>query len=949
MTQLLQTTLIISLSLIFYRTLLEKETHYQLNRWVLLSCMILAFVLPQIPYKIPVTVGFLAPQNIQLPFPEKEIQYTPQWESVDLSGEESHYERETEVLSPADLAEIQRTPQQSEISLFLQNLSLKDGLIYIYILGVIAMSLHFLIQLASLIHQIKIHPKNKEGKYILVELLQGKASYSFFNFIFINSQPLDDSTYQQILSHERIHVDQKHSWDILLSEVLLISQWFNPFAWLFKKKVKQNLEYLTDDLMVRQGTDITDYQFSLLRVSAPDLSGQLVLNYSQSLLKKRILMMNTKKSPLSTIWKYLLLLPLLALSSLILVAEKAPEIPQEKVSSLLEQAPQEIATQTPETIESDVTDIAEEKGRENPVDISAAIIYTGVNEISGSWEGKLSDSELCLRIFRSLSDEDWNWVNFDCFEASEFSPEVSSSSTSFSLNRKAGSLNFTGSFSGKKGEGDFEFKGSESYQSELKSKGIKTIPEDLLFRLFFKKSHDRYIENLIALQDLGLDEKTLQVLMVDGVKAGLVKEYQDAGLSVSEHLRFVRSRVKASLIKSYQDAGLDVNDHKHFVNSRVKPDLLISYKNEGLDLEEHKGFINSRVKPDLLANYKKAGFDLEEYKMYIHSRVKPELLKEYQDAGLDVKEYDSYINSRVKPALLTSYKEAGFDPSEYTTYIHSRVKPSLLKSYQEAGLDIHEHDSYIQSRVKPEILKEYQDAGYDLEAYKTYIHSRVKPSLLKSYEEQGLDIDAHKNYIHSRVKPELIKAYKDAGFSPDEYGNFIQSRVKPSILTAYKNHGFDLESHKNYIHSRVKPELLKSYRDAGLDLDEHKNYIHSRVDPAMLTAYKEAGFDLKTYNKYIHSRVKPSFLKAYKEEGLDIKKYDRFVQSRVSAEFLKSYIDAGYEPKDHEKYIHMRIKASFLKRYEAEGLDIDEHEDFILERVAPEKVKKYREAQKNKN
>ena len=317
-TQLIQASAIIMIALLFYRLLLEKETHYKLNRWVLISCMLAAIFLPQIQFEMSV------PQEISLPFPLTEsnsLEVAPQFV---LPAEEAE---DWTTIEPASLPEQTILPVEAESAVwnFLASYSWEEYALLIYVLGVAFMFARFLVQIFSLIHHIQILPKNKDGKYIIVQLHRGKASYSFFNFIFINPQPLDHSTYQQILSHERIHVDQRHSIDILFSEFLVIFQWFNPFAWIYKKKIKQNLEYLTDDEMVKQGTDKTAYQFSLLRVSAPGASSQLVLNYSQSLLKKRILMMNTKKSSLLSVWKYAFLLPLLALSSIVLVAERAPE------------------------------------------------------------------------------------------------------------------------------------------------------------------------------------------------------------------------------------------------------------------------------------------------------------------------------------------------------------------------------------------------------------------------------------------------------------------------------------------------------------------------------------------------------------------------------------------------------------------------------------------------
>ncbi len=911
-TSLLQSALIISIVLVFYRVFLEKETHYQINRWILLGCMVLAFLLPHIPLKITIPIPIVPVQTkleaskaeFASPLSEEAIADTPALSEFPL--EES---------APAIPAR-----KASAISIFISKLSPTDIILYLYLAGVFCMFTHFLVQIISLVQQIHLHPKSKEGKYILVELHEGKASYSFFNFIFINPKPLDSATYQQVLSHERIHVDQNHSLDILLSQVLLIIQWFNPFAWLYKKKVKQNLEYLTDDLMVKQGTDITDYQFSLLRVSAPDTSGHLVLNYSQSLLKKRIKMMNTQKSSLLSTWKYVFLLPLLALSSFVLIAEQVPKASPE----LLEPLPQQVLTEEPSpeapSLDPESLLTAPFATETEEISLFSSLQMTQTEEISGTWEAKIKEDELCLRVIRSISEEDWNWMNYDCYAFSDFSPKVSDQSSEFSMKRKAGTITFTGSFNKTKGEGKFQFQGSDAYRKELSEKGIKNASEDLLFRLFFVRNQAKYVANLVDLQALDLEEETLQTLMVDGVKAKLVQGYQEEGLSVKDHVSFVRSRVPANLIKAYTDAGLDLEDNKHFIHSRVKPDLLKSYTDAGLDLDLHKDFVNSRVKPSLLMAYKAAGFDLEAHKTYIHSRVKPEILSDYKEAGFDLEEYKDFINSRVKPELLIAYKDAGLSLESHKPYIHSRIQPKILTAYRTAGFDLEEYQGFIQSRVKPELLTEYKQAGLSLETHKSYIHSRVKPDILKEYKAMGYDLEEHKSYIHSRVSPKTLKAYEEAGLELEEYKSFIQSRVKPDMLIAYK--------------------------EAGLDIEEHKKYIHSRVSADLLNSYKEAGLDLKEYDSYIHSRLKPDFLTAYKTAGLDLQKYKKFIHSRVSADFLNSYIKQGFDPMEYSAFIHRRIKADLLTEYKDAGLDIEEHKDFILDRVDPEKVKKYRDAQK---
>ncbi|MEM6803556.1 MAG: M56 family metallopeptidase [Bacteroidota bacterium] len=880
-TILAQSSLIILGILLIYHFLLEKETHYALNRWILFSSMLLAFILPQLELNVSI------PYEVSQYFMEKHEARV--LTSAPRSIGDSFSETQEAEIQPHVYTEIQETSEDSTAQLN-PLFTWQNFLMGIYLLGAFFMLARFILNLLSLLHHIQILPKEKLGKYTLLKLQHGQGSYSFFNYLFINSQKLDHSTLSQVLSHEGIHADQKHSIDILLSELLIIVLWFNPFAWMYKKKVKQNLEYLTDELMLQRGADKTAYQFSLLRVSASGLASQLVLNYSQSLLKKRILMMNTKKSSFLSSWKYASLLPLLITSSIVLVAEKAPEVRLPEVDQQILPAAEEIKT--------------EESPKKEGLVVEKAIIpfhfpshTVEVNSIEGRWEAKIKEEEVCMRIIRSFSDKEWNWMTFDCYEKEDFSPAVTPSSTSFNMERKAGKIAFQGSFIEMKGEGDFSFTGNEAYRQDLIGKGIKNVSENLLFRIFSTRNEEKFVSNIIALNKLDLDDQSLESLMVDGVKAELVQGYMEEGVSVSGNLAFLRSRVKAKLLKSYMDADLDLEEHRTFINSRVKSDLLIAYKEAGYELDEQKHFINSRVKPSIL--------------------------KEYEEAGLDLEENRQLINSR--------------------------IKASMISEYQEAGLDLEEHMAYLQSRVKPSLLIAYKEADLDLEKNKSFIQSRVKPELLLAYKELGLDPEEHKNYIHSRVKPTLLKAYEDADLDLGEYKAFIQSRVKPELLIGYKEAGLDLEENKSFIYARVKPSLLASYQEAGLDVHTYKSFIHSRVDASLLTSYQEAGLDLETHKKFIHSRVKASMLKKYQDAGYDLDTYRKYIQSRVSADFLKEYTKAGFDPLEYEAYVHNRIRPQLLKEYREAGLDIEEHKDFIMDRVSADKVLKYREAQKKKN
>ena len=960
---ILHTSLLIAAIWVFYKLLLEKETHYRWNRWILLGSMAVVIALPFVTL----------PQGWSLQIvPNEKNENADVYEDIpDLKAEDIQImDMEIPDISGADLAfmdegaEIEITEAElfEEIPLpaeekalhplisWFRHFSFGQWLFAIYLAGVAVLLARLLIQIVSLIRQIEYLPSKRDGKYTLVISMEGTESYSFFNYIFINPFQFDQETYQQVLSHEKIHADQKHSLDIMLAEFLVILQWFNPFAWTFRKTLRQNLEYLTDDEMVRTGADLQSYQMSLVQMAVPSVNYGIVANYSQSLLKKRILMMNTQKSSLFAGWKYLFLIPLLSLSVLLLNAEKSAEaMSLDQVPGTILEADQmpQILPQTelseteltypeldhpelgqPELIypelqqpeldhpelsypelqqaELDHSELSDPEDFERTESNRARAISSMISmttmaqltaeDIAGNWEAMAKDAELCLRLVRSLGENEWNWMHHDCYAYSAFEPRDVTSASQFKMTRKAGSIVFTGAFNQQKGEGKFVFEESQAYRNELSRKGVKDISSMLLFDLFFVKNEASYIDNLVELSKLNLKGETRRKLM--------------------------HSRVKAELVKAYQDEGLSIDDNLNFIYSHVKPETLKKYQAAGLDLEENKNFVYSHVNPELLKSYKEAGLDLETNKNFIYSHVKPETLKKYEAAGLDLEENKNFVYSHVSPELLKSYKEAGLDLEANKNFIHSHIKPETLKKYEAAGLDLEENKNFVYSHVSPELLKSYKAAGLDLEANKNFIHSHVKPETLQKYQAAGLDLEENKNFVYSHVNPELLKSYKAAGL--------------------------DLEANKNFIHSHVKPETLKKYTDAGLDLEENKNFVYSHVSPELLKSYKTAGLDLEANKNFIYSHINPETLKKYKEMGLDLEEHKNLIYSHASPEALKAYLDAGYDLKKYEKFIHMHIRADFLKKYEDAGLDLEEHMEFILKRVDPEKIKEYLQ-QKEKN
>ena len=178
------------------------------------------------------------------------------------------------------------------------------ALVYIFWIGVSAMTIRFCIQLFSL---WKIHRLSRPGKIddITVQLLQQPVNpFSFFSHIYINPSLHQPEELPAILHHEKVHVRQWHTADALLGEVNNIFYWFNPGAWLMKTAIRENLEFITDRYLLRQGVDKTSYQYNLIKVSGIPYATAIANNFNFSHLKKRIIMMNSKKSSRYQLLRY---------------------------------------------------------------------------------------------------------------------------------------------------------------------------------------------------------------------------------------------------------------------------------------------------------------------------------------------------------------------------------------------------------------------------------------------------------------------------------------------------------------------------------------------------------------------------------------------------------------------------------------------------------------------
>lgn len=193
-----------------------------------------------------------------------------------------------------------------------QSMLWKTENVLLVVMAIISLILavRFLVQLFSI---AKLKGNNDSvdlGGCRIVKLKDKEIKpFSFFKWIFISSAQNSRSELNEIIAHEQIHAKQFHSIDVLLSELFCICFWWNPFAWLLKREIKINLEYLADQGVLNEGFDSRAYQYLLLQTSTENTGISFINHFNVSQLKKRITMMNKQKSSLMMSVKYLLIIP----------------------------------------------------------------------------------------------------------------------------------------------------------------------------------------------------------------------------------------------------------------------------------------------------------------------------------------------------------------------------------------------------------------------------------------------------------------------------------------------------------------------------------------------------------------------------------------------------------------------------------------------------------------
>ena len=272
-----------------YHFLLRKETFFTANRWFLVAGLLTSVILPLVVFT---TIVWVEPNPE--PF---------DWSKMPVRA----------------VAEEDNTERYIYFSLAL-----------LYTVGVLGLLTKFGFDFYSLRKLFKGQTSDKQVNFNFIDSRENIAPFSFFKTIVYNSALYNASELQNILEHEKVHSEQYHSVDVLLSRLFCILFWFNPVVWLYKKAIIQNLEFIADSVALKRITDKKAYQITLLKITTQEQCVALANPFYQSLIKKRIVMLNKNQSHKRNSWKYATVVPALIGFTIlfqveVVAQEKAPK------------------------------------------------------------------------------------------------------------------------------------------------------------------------------------------------------------------------------------------------------------------------------------------------------------------------------------------------------------------------------------------------------------------------------------------------------------------------------------------------------------------------------------------------------------------------------------------------------------------------------------------------
>ncbi len=305
---ILKSSVCLALFYLFYRLLLSKETFHRFNRVALLGILFLSLLIPL----LEVTTA----QPTEMAHTMLTLEQ--------LLAMVDFYSQDTVAVAPVEVKEITLSGIQITLVIYLA------GIVFFACRNIYSLIRLFLLLRSGrkeIFHSgIRLIIHNKEI-----------APFSWMKYIVISEADLEENG-REILIHETAHISNHHSVDLLVADLCIFFQWFNPASWLLKQELQNIHEYEADETVIKEGVDAKQYQLLLIKKAVGTRLYSMANSFNHSTLKKRITMMLKEKSNPWARLKYLYVLPLAAIAVTAFarpeISQKAKEISAVKVNDL---------------------------------------------------------------------------------------------------------------------------------------------------------------------------------------------------------------------------------------------------------------------------------------------------------------------------------------------------------------------------------------------------------------------------------------------------------------------------------------------------------------------------------------------------------------------------------------------------------------------------------------
>lgn len=923
---ILNVTVITTICFLFYKLFLQKETFYRLNRWMLMGSLATAFVLPLLPVPqqlswrgrdvqrevVDAQPKIAVKQDMKVTLPAPVTSY--KGSGVAAGARVRHHrsrsaERVASASAPASMVSAASVsivtaapaiptpvimaptnvvaghqyalPGKRDLVTFSQVFSFAARwLFYVYLFGVLLFGINFLLQLAILLYQSYANPVIWDGRFRIIETDGNRAPCSFGNTIFINPAAYDWETYNQILIHEKTHVSGRHTVDILLAEIAVVLQWFNPIAWWYRREVENNLEFLTDEsVLLHEEVERSAYQLSLLRVSAPHLPFSITNNYNQSLLKRRIVMMNSKRSSRHTVWKYFFLLPIFTALVCVLnkpavygqqskpgsgkTAKKAtPAAKAEQAAQATPAAAANAATPAIEAKPADEAKPAEQDTTARPVSASGgsgSSYGTGVSSASGSSDDfaiepmtvtlaapMMAMTAIAARPAISTRVAPVMAMTLSAEPTAMVSPRVMTSQrlsvrTNLSLSRVSVDA-----------DADFDDLTDGSWF-------ITTTDGKLWFELKAEEDDHSWSHSMTV-------EKT-EINPFPGMGNVSFKLVRDAG----------------TMSFTGQFDGQQGFGHFHFQADEAYFKAMTQLGVEELDGRRQISFFLSNVRKDYASMVVHNGYphiSARDLVSLSAMHIDQEFITYWRGAGLaEADEPRTLITLKaqnIDKSYVEELKAAGYDhltARELVSLKSQRINGAYVRSMgrrrDNEAIPVRELISYKAMKIDSDYLASLRKLGYtDLEPREvTSLYSmHITADFIKGFQDLGYKEIPVRDLMTLKsmsITPEYVKGFRDIGIkelSPRELNQFKAMKIDPAFVKGFRDIGYE----------DIPPSRLGSLKSMG-------------ITPEFVGEFKKIGFD----------NIPLSLLSSLKAMG-------------VNAEYISKMREKGFMSKDLNKYIRLK-------------------------------------------